>query len=111
MCPNDSAGIEIDAYLAVDQEQLEQTSEHFQPNISVNNSFTVLNLEETNLEIVKPSISEHTNQQHDIQMKNVPTSKQLDRQMKQASKWHKKQRKGKYGHNMKDKQEIPQNDQ
>ena len=66
MCPNDSVGIEIDANLAVDQEQLRQTSEHFQPNISVNNSFTVLNLEESNLEIVKPSISGHTNQQHVI---------------------------------------------
>ena len=72
-----------------------------QPNIPVNNSFMVLNVEETNTETNEPSIIMHSNQQHAVQTKSVPTSKQNDSQMKHPSKQHEKQ--------TKDKQEIAQN--
>jgi hypothetical protein len=56
---NDCAGDQIDASLAVEQEQQNQTNEHFQPNIPVKNSYIVLNVEET---INEPSISESSQQ-------------------------------------------------
>ena len=46
--PNDRVEEQIDANLAVDQDQQNRTSEHLQPNIPVNNSFMVLSVEETN---------------------------------------------------------------
>ena len=70
--PNDRVRDHTDANLAVDQDQQNQTSEHLQPIIPVNNSFMVLNVEETNTENDEPSISVHSNQQHAIQTKNVP---------------------------------------
>ena len=71
--PNDRVGEQIDANLAVDQDQQNRTSEHLQPNIPVNNSFMVLNVEETNTVNNEPSISVFSKQQHTIQTKNVPT--------------------------------------
>ena len=56
---NDCAGDQIDANSAVEQEQQNQTNEHFQPNIPVKNSYMVLNVEET---INEPSISESSQQ-------------------------------------------------
>ena len=107
--PNDRVGEQIDANLAVDQDQQNRTSEHLQPNIPVNNSFMVLNVEETNTVNNEPSISVYSKQQHTIQTKNVPTSKQNVSQSKHPTKRHENQTKGKVGHNTKDKQEIPQN--
>ena len=107
--PNDRVGEQIDANLAVDQDQQNRTSEHLQPNIPVNNSFMVLNVEETKTVNNEPSISVYSKQQHTIQTKNVPTSKQNVSQSKHPTKRHENQTKGKVGHNTKDKQEIPQN--
>ena len=58
--PNDRVGEQIDANLAIDQDQLNRTSENLQPNIPVNNSFMVLNVEETNTVNNEPSISVYT---------------------------------------------------
>ena len=107
--PNDRVGEQIDANLAVDQDQQNRTSKHVQPNIPVNNSFMVLNVEETNTVNNEPSISVYSKQQHTIQTKNVPTSKQNVSQSKHPTKRHENQTKGKVGHNTKDEQEIPQN--
>ena len=59
---NDRVGEQIDANLAVDQDQQNRTSEHLQPNIPVNNSFMVLNVEETNTVNTEPSISVYSKQ-------------------------------------------------
>ena len=107
--PNDRVAEQIDANLAVDQDQLNRTSEHLQPNIPVNNSFMVLNVEETNTVNDEPSISVYSKQQHTIQTKNVPTNKQNVSHSKHPNKRHENQTKGKVGDNTKDKQEIPQN--
>jgi lysophospholipase L1-like esterase len=64
---NDCAGDQIDANSAVEQEQQNQTSEHFQPNIPVKKSYMVLNVEET---INEPSISE-SSQQYAHQSENT----------------------------------------
>ena len=65
--PNDRVGEQIDANLAGDQDQQNRNSEHLQPNIPVNNSFMVLNVEETNTVNTEPSISVYSKQQHTIQ--------------------------------------------
>ena len=67
--PNDRVGEQIDANLAVDQDQLNRTSEHLQPNIPVNNSFMVLNVEESNTSKQNVSQSKHLTKRHENQTK------------------------------------------